>query len=188
MSTKELIEDAEAAWFYVKGESIYAQTSLTILNEKLAKLVELQRQRERQAVPSATITSDSDEFLRLSKSGYTLRVGWGDKMRIVAASPKPLHELPSDQQKQWIEDAFKLCDAWNAMPIAAAPSPEMREAVPSGVNFGAIVDALEAISNDIRPEVEHLAKLIYAYADQITAAPSPELISPHPIVEELTKE
>jgi hypothetical protein len=63
-----------------------------------------------------------------------------------------------------------------------------RQAVPSGINFGAIVDALEAISNDIRPEVEHLSKLIYAYADQITAAPSPELISPHPIVEELTKE
>jgi hypothetical protein len=47
-----------------------------------------------------------------------------------------------------------------------------RQAVPSGINFGAIVDALEAISNDIRPEVEHLSKLIYAYADQITAAQS----------------
>jgi hypothetical protein len=47
-----------------------------------------------------------------------------------------------------------------------------RQAVPSGINFGAIVDALEAISNDIRPEVEYLSKLIYEYAGHIDAAQS----------------
>jgi hypothetical protein len=40
------------------------------------------------------------------------------------------------------------------------------------INFGAIIDALEGLSNDIRPEVEYLSKLIYEYADHIDAAQS----------------
>lgn len=56
---------------------------------------------------------DGPDYLRLSKSGYTLRVGWGDEKRIVAASPRQLHEMSAEAQRQWLEDADRLCDGWN---------------------------------------------------------------------------
>jgi hypothetical protein len=74
-------------------------------------IAQLRAQRQQGSEPVAS--PDGEDYLRLSKSGYTLRVGWGDSMRFVAASPKPLHELSSEQQKQWLDDAQRLCDGWN---------------------------------------------------------------------------
>lgn len=48
------------------------------------------------------------DFLRISKSGYSLRVGWGDDKRIVARSPE--HDTTL---QQWLIDAERLCDGWN---------------------------------------------------------------------------
>jgi hypothetical protein len=117
MSTKELIEDAKAAGLLHIPESCkdkpLEQPTLGTM-EKLAKLVELQRQRERQAVPS----------------------GW----KLV-----PWH----------------YTTLFNAI---AAATKSQQKGVAVEISVKAFQEAM------------------------LSAAPSPELISPHPIVEELTKE
>lgn len=99
----------------------------SIVADMLAEL-ELLRAQRSNAEPVAS--TDGEDYLRLSKSGYTLRVGWGDNMRFVAASPKPLHELSSEQQKQWLDDASRLCDGWNrvAPPDAGFAAGMMKAA------------------------------------------------------------
>lgn len=66
------------------------------------------------ALSSSEVDADSDDCLRISKSGCSLKVGWQDK-RIVASVP---HGLVGNCNEQWLEDAQRLCDGWNrANPI-----------------------------------------------------------------------
>lgn len=71
---------------------------------------------------------DGPHALRLSKSGYSLKVGWGDEKRIVASSPRLLHEMPPAAQQQWLDDAERLCNGWNAQPVAFALPDDARDA------------------------------------------------------------
>lgn len=58
---------------------------------------------------------DDPRKFRLSKSGYSIKTGWGDETRIVASYHCP-HETPFDRDRfaQWLEDAQEMCDAYNA--------------------------------------------------------------------------
>ncbi len=65
---------------------------------------------------------DGPDTLRISKSGFSLRVGWGDEKRIVAVAPgSPETYYRGDQKvtEQWMADAERLCAGWNARPPAA---------------------------------------------------------------------
>jgi len=56
-----------------------------------------------------------DRKWRISKSGYSIKTGWGDSSRIVMAYHAPL-ESPLDAVRfqQWIDDAEKVCELYNA--------------------------------------------------------------------------
>jgi NTP pyrophosphatase (non-canonical NTP hydrolase) len=111
-----------------------------VLRMLLTKLLQRQRERQTVAVPD----------------GYFYEEISGSKGSFLG----PIH----DNTKWHVEhNDLKLTPFW----LSAAPPADTVK--PRPVNFGAIVDALEGISNDIRPEVEHLAKLIYAYSDRLTA-------------------
>lgn len=62
----------------------------------------------------------SDDVLRLSKSGHSLRIGWGDEKRIVATCPgASTAQIPDPQVfQQWLEDADRLVAGWNELTAA----------------------------------------------------------------------
>jgi hypothetical protein len=81
-----------------------------ILNSALRKSVKVIEASE----PVANF--DSEDTLRISKSGYSLKLGWTDK-RIVAEAPK------NECTPQWLYDAQRLCDGWNRTKQAQASEP-----------------------------------------------------------------
>lgn len=128
-STKELIEDAKAAGFYVEGRNIYESECDFLcgvkINRKVKKLVELQRQRER-----SLLAPESNE------------------KRQAVPTPQIIGYYDFDEY---------------------------------GATF--IVEANEYVFNK-----ENYIARGWKNMKPLYAASSPELISPHPIVEELTKE
>lgn len=59
---------------------------------------------------------DDPRKFRISKSGYSIKTGWGDETRIVASYHNPF-ETPMDAKRfnQWLDDAQTMCDAYNAL-------------------------------------------------------------------------
>lgn len=51
---------------------------------------------------------NDEDVLRISKSGYSIKIGWKEK-RIIACAPNNLCT------EQWLEDAQRLCDGWNKL-------------------------------------------------------------------------
>jgi hypothetical protein len=132
----------------------------TCIDEAIAKLRD---QRQQGAEPVAS--PDGEDYLRLSKSGYTLRVGWGDSMRFVAASPKPLHELSSEQQKQWLDDAERLCDGWNR-----ATPPQANALVAAAYRKAAEIVLKQASELEKYPELRNVYLELKEQAKNILAA------------------
>jgi hypothetical protein len=125
MITKELIEDAMAAGLLDSDGYIKPLWSDPWL-EAIAKLVELQRQRERQAVPS----------------------GW----KLVYNGLDCTHMAGN---LEWLKEAASHTDEESGVSLLR-------------LQYGEPIYGQDVLD--------------------FLAAPSPELISPHPIVEELTKE
>jgi hypothetical protein len=57
------------------------------------------------------IAADSEDYLRISKSGYSVKVGWNNEKRIIAKCPYEIGDMA--QFRQWMIDAERLCDGWN---------------------------------------------------------------------------
>lgn len=79
---------------------------------------------------SEPVAISDEETLRISKSGYSVKVGWTDK-RIVACAPN------NQCTPQWLEDAQRLCDGWNnAHPPASVPLEKTITAIEQAVMHG----------------------------------------------------
>ena len=115
------------------------------------------------------INPNDDDYLRISKSGYSVKVGWGDDKRIVAASPKPLHELPSAQQRQWLDDAARLCDGWNRT-TPQAPSAQ----VPEGWKLVPVEPTEEMLTAGAGAVDINSHSPLATYAAMLSAAPTPQ--------------
>ena len=66
-----------------------------------------------------TYAIDDPRKFRLSRSGYSIKTGWGDETRIVAHYHNP-YESPMDRERfqRWLDDAQAMCDAYNArLPV-----------------------------------------------------------------------
>lgn len=61
----------------------------------------------------------SDKHWRVSKSGYSIKTGWTDDSRIVAAFHAPV-PFDSVRFERWLEDAQHACDLHNASIDGAA--------------------------------------------------------------------
>lgn len=75
---------------------------------------------------SPTPNVDAEDTLRISKSGYSVKVGWQEK-RIIAKCPYELNDMKGFQQ--WLEDAQRLCDGWNNTH-PASPTPNVEPVKP----------------------------------------------------------
>jgi hypothetical protein len=57
------------------------------------------------------VALDSEDYLRISKSGYSVKVGWNNEKRIIAKCPYEVGDMKGFGQ--WMLDAERLCDGWN---------------------------------------------------------------------------
>lgn len=68
--------------------------------------------------------TDPQEW-RISKSGFTIRTGWGDEKKLIAAYPGSASPLDGPRFTQWLEDAQRICDLHNAyLKRTSAPTTE----------------------------------------------------------------
>ena len=53
---------------------------------------------------------------RISKSGFSIKTGWGDEKKIIAKCPvDSFHVLGWEKiYSQWLKDAAVICDLYNA--------------------------------------------------------------------------
>jgi hypothetical protein len=108
MITKELIEDMTAAGIHVQWGVDHSYVS----HEQIAKLVELQRERERQAVPALALLHDLSADLLYIRNNLASKV-------------------QDDSWSIWLDKRRAAVE----VVLAAALSPEMRQAVPDGWNL-----------------------------------------------------
>jgi hypothetical protein len=57
---------------------------------------------------------DDPRKWRLSKSGFTIRTGWADEKKIIAKYPGPVSPLDPQQFNEWIQNAQRICELYNA--------------------------------------------------------------------------
>ena len=117
----KLLEDARAVGFLVRENNERSKESMLLL--RLAKFAELQQSQSllSQGEPVAKKSRDQlfleeQDTLRISKSGFSVKVGWQDR-RIVATAPNNICN------QQWLDDAERLCNGWNVI-YETSPSTE----------------------------------------------------------------
>ena len=59
----------------------------------------------------------TENEIRLSKSGFSIKSGWGEGKRIIAKCPHSYEEIQKNPKlfEQWINDAEKLVSAYNSV-------------------------------------------------------------------------
>lgn len=57
---------------------------------------------------------NDERMWRISKSGFSIKTGWGDNKRIIAAYPGLPTAKDTDRFQQWLDDAEMICDLYNA--------------------------------------------------------------------------
>ena len=57
---------------------------------------------------------DDPRKWRLSKSGFSIKTGWADEKKMIAAYPGPVHPIDGKRFQEWMDNAEKICDLYNA--------------------------------------------------------------------------
>lgn len=60
-----------------------------------------------------TFINDEREW-RISKSGFSIRTGWGDEKKFIAKYAGALSPLDHIEFQTWLDNAQAICDAHNA--------------------------------------------------------------------------
>jgi len=82
-----------------------------------AAVVHAQPPVEEQA-RDAEIDPQGNEAWRVSKSGYSIKQGWGDACFIVAKFPGDPLTPPREEFNRWLDNAEAICKAHNHAAIA----------------------------------------------------------------------
>jgi hypothetical protein len=69
---------------------------------------------------------DDPRKWRVSMSGYTIRTGWADEKKFIARYPGATDPLDHQQFGEWMENAEKICELYNA--TLGEPGAEEMEA------------------------------------------------------------
>ena len=57
---------------------------------------------------------DDERKWRISKSGFSIKTGWSGDKRIIAQYSGLSSPLDEKRFQQWLDDAEKICDLYNA--------------------------------------------------------------------------
>ena len=57
---------------------------------------------------------DDERKWRISKSGFSIKTGWSGDKRIIAQYSGLSSPLDGKRFQQWLDDAEKICDLYNA--------------------------------------------------------------------------
>ena len=57
---------------------------------------------------------DDPRKWRLSRSGFSIKTGWGDEKKIIAKYPGEAPPLDEKQFQEWMNNAERICELHNA--------------------------------------------------------------------------
>ena len=57
---------------------------------------------------------DNPDEWRISKSGFSIKTGWGDDKRFIAKYAGKVMPVDSDEFQVWIDNAEEICEQHNA--------------------------------------------------------------------------
>jgi hypothetical protein len=63
---------------------------------------------------------DNPRHWRVSRSGYSIKTGWGDSTKIIASYHAPFESFDQPRFEEWLENAERICDLYNAALDAEA--------------------------------------------------------------------
>ena len=58
---------------------------------------------------------DDPRKWRLSKSGFSVKTGWANEKKIIAVYPGSISPLDAKKFKEWLDNAERICDQYNAV-------------------------------------------------------------------------
>lgn len=61
---------------------------------------------------------DNPRKWRLSKSGFSIKTGWSDEKKIIAAYPGTINPLNGIQFQEWMDNAEHICNLHNSDLLA----------------------------------------------------------------------
>jgi len=61
-----------------------------------------------------TYLIDDERHWRISKSGFSIKTGWSDDKRVIAKYPGLTHPLDPKMFTEWMDNAEKICELYNA--------------------------------------------------------------------------
>jgi hypothetical protein len=57
---------------------------------------------------------DDPRKWRVSMSGFSIKTGWGDEKKIIAAYPGKSQPLDDEKYQEWLANAEHICQSHNA--------------------------------------------------------------------------
>ena len=70
---------------------------------------------------------DDPRKWRLSQTGFSIKTGWADEKKIIAAYPGLVSPLNPNSFQEWMDNAQRICDLHNAALDATEEVPESGE-------------------------------------------------------------
>jgi len=105
--------------------------------------------------------SDYPQNWRISRSGFSIRTGWGDSKEMIAIYPYKAHPLDGDKFNEWLANAEQICKHHNQADLIESQAAEIER-------LGAVVDAAKVFmhqhdgGDDATTELELLDEALAA--------------------------
>jgi hypothetical protein len=72
---------------------------------------------------------DDQRKWRISKSGFSIKTGWADEKKYIAKYPGTVAPLDAKAFQEWLDNAERICDLYNASLSPAANAEERKDAL-----------------------------------------------------------
>lgn len=129
----EYFAKVDASNAYTQRDTVKREReqALRELSTATARILALESELKSLSQPQgeARAAEESEEAWRVSKSGFSIKQGWGDDCRIVTKYAGDPVNIDGQKFNKWLNDAQAICDAYNA--ALTRPTQEAGDAVNS---------------------------------------------------------
>ena len=85
--------------------------------------------------------SDYPQNWRISRSGFSIRTGWGDSKEMIAIYPYKAHPLDGDKFNEWLANAEQICKHHNQADLIESQAAKIERLAAENKQLRAVADA-----------------------------------------------
>ena len=85
--------------------------------------------------------SDYPQNWRISRSGFSIRTGWGDSKEMIAIYPYKAHPLDGDKFNEWLANAEQICKHHNQADLIEYQTAKIERLTANNKQLRAVADA-----------------------------------------------